>query len=168
MKKILILAIFMISSLFAINFNTASKEELMKIKGIGPKKAEAIIKYRKTHKINGVEDLKNIPGFGNKTVSKLKKPELKNKFNAKKQNAKSKMNAKKQQAKNKYSAKKNAMKNKFGSKKSEMKNKKQQLKNKYSSKKQNAKSKYQNKKQNLKNKFNSKKSSLKEKAGLFK
>ena len=35
-KKVLLLFVFTAVSLFAINFQTASKEELMSIKGIGP------------------------------------------------------------------------------------------------------------------------------------
>lgn len=60
-------------SLFAIvDFNTASKDELVQINGIGEKKALAIIEYRKSHKIESVDDLKNIKGFGDKLVSKIK------------------------------------------------------------------------------------------------
>lgn len=79
MKKILVILMMCSSFLFAaINLQTASKEELMSIKGIGPKKAEQIIEYRKTNVIKSADDLKNIKGFGdgliknveeNKTVS---------------------------------------------------------------------------------------------------
>ncbi len=72
-RKLLITMLFTASMLFAINLNTASKEELMSIKGIGAKKAEAIIKYRKTHKIKSAEDLKNIKGIGDNIVNNVKK-----------------------------------------------------------------------------------------------
>jgi len=50
MKKILFFMALSVSFLFsAINLQSASKDELMCIKGIGPKKAEAIIKYRKAN-----------------------------------------------------------------------------------------------------------------------
>lgn len=56
-----------------ININTATKEELTKIEGVGDKKAEKIIEYRTQHGgFNAPEDLKNISGFGEKTVAKLK------------------------------------------------------------------------------------------------
>ena len=51
-----------------ININTASADELMDLKGIGEKKAEAIIEFRKA---NGIfkqpEDLMKVPGIGPKT-----------------------------------------------------------------------------------------------------
>ena len=52
-----------------ININTASADELMNLKGIGEKKAKAIIEFRKT---NGLfkqpEDLIKVPGIGPKTL----------------------------------------------------------------------------------------------------
>lgn len=77
MKNILFKVLFALllsnSFLFAaIDFNTASKKELVNIKGIGDKKAEAILEYRKTHKIKSVDELVNIKGFGNKLVEKIK------------------------------------------------------------------------------------------------
>lgn len=51
-----------------ININTASANELMDLKGIGEKKAAAIIEFRET---NGIfkqpEDLMKVPGIGPKT-----------------------------------------------------------------------------------------------------
>lgn len=56
-----------------INLNTATKEQLCRITGIGDKKADLILKYRQEHgSFNSVDDLKNINGFGEKTVTKLK------------------------------------------------------------------------------------------------
>jgi competence protein ComEA len=57
---------------FAINLQKASKSELMQIKGIGEKKAESIIKYRKTHKIKSASDLKSLKGFGDKLINNIK------------------------------------------------------------------------------------------------
>lgn len=57
---------------FAIDINSATKEELMTIKGIGKKKAEAIINYRKTHKIKRVEELENIKGIGKNLINNLR------------------------------------------------------------------------------------------------
>jgi len=61
-----------ISFLFSINVQTASKDELMCIKGIGDKKADAIIKYRKSTKLKSPEDLLEIKGFGKVLVSNVK------------------------------------------------------------------------------------------------
>lgn len=73
MKKIIVLLILSFSFIFgAINLQTASKNELMSIKGIGPVKAEQIMMYRKSTKINSVDDLKNIKGFGPSIISNIK------------------------------------------------------------------------------------------------
>ncbi|WP_295730072.1 helix-hairpin-helix domain-containing protein [uncultured Limosilactobacillus sp.] len=56
-----------------VNLNTAGKDELTKIDGIGDKKAEKILEYRNQHGgFKTPADLKNIAGFGEKTVAKLK------------------------------------------------------------------------------------------------
>jgi len=74
MKKIVALLMLSVSfMLAALNLQTATKEELMGIKGIGDKKADQIIEYRKTNKINSPEELKNIKGFGNSIVSNIEK-----------------------------------------------------------------------------------------------
>ena len=56
-----------------INLNQATKEDLLKISGIGDKKADKIIEYRQSHgQFKTVDELKNVDGFGEKTVAKLK------------------------------------------------------------------------------------------------
>lgn len=73
MRKIVVFLMLCCSFLFAqINLQTASKEELMSIKGIGAKKADQIIEYRKTNTIKNPEDLKNIKGFGDSIVGNVK------------------------------------------------------------------------------------------------
>lgn len=62
-----------ISVFAATDLNTATAAELQKINGIGPKKAEAIIEYRKKTPFKSVEDLDKVPGFGKSTLEKVKK-----------------------------------------------------------------------------------------------
>ena len=73
MKKILVLLLLSVSFLFAaINLQTATKKELMSIKGVGSKKADAILKYRKSNILHSADDLKNIRGFGPKLIANAK------------------------------------------------------------------------------------------------
>lgn len=55
-----------------LNLNTASVEEIDQLPSISPKKAEAIVEYRKEHPLKSVEDLDNIKGFSPKGIAKLK------------------------------------------------------------------------------------------------
>jgi competence protein ComEA len=73
MKKILLMMVLTASFLTAINVQKASKDELMCIKGIGEKKASAIMKYRKSHKLKSAEDLLEIKGFGKVLVKNVQK-----------------------------------------------------------------------------------------------
>lgn len=47
-----------------VNINTASKEELTSLSGIGDKTAEKIINYRQKTPFSKKEDLMNVPGIG--------------------------------------------------------------------------------------------------------
>jgi competence protein ComEA len=71
MKKILFMLAITLSFLSALNVQKASKDELMCIKGIGEKKATAIIKYRKSHKLKSADDLLEIKGFGKVLVKNV-------------------------------------------------------------------------------------------------
>ncbi len=52
----------------SININTAPVEELMQLKGIGPKKAAVITEFREKHgPFKMPEDLIKVPGIGPKT-----------------------------------------------------------------------------------------------------
>ncbi|MCK8607322.1 ComEA family DNA-binding protein [Apilactobacillus ozensis] len=56
-----------------ININTADANQLTSISGIGDKKANKIIDYRNQNGLfSSLDDLKNVDGFGDKTVEKLK------------------------------------------------------------------------------------------------
>ena len=56
-----------------VNINTASKEELMTITGIGESKADCIISYRlEVGLFNTIEDIKNVSGIGDALFNKIK------------------------------------------------------------------------------------------------
>ena len=55
-----------------VNINTATLEELQTIKGIGQKKAEAILQYRKEHgAFRTKEDLLQVKGIGKKALEAI-------------------------------------------------------------------------------------------------
>lgn len=56
-----------------VNINTASKEELMKISGLGEAKADSIIKYREEHgAFKNIDDIKEVAGIGEALFEKIK------------------------------------------------------------------------------------------------
>lgn len=55
-----------------ININTATKDMLTSIPGVGSKMADKIIKYRQEHPFNSVDELLNITGIGKKKFEEIK------------------------------------------------------------------------------------------------
>ncbi len=56
-----------------ININTASREELMELSGIGGVYADRILQYRKDHgPFSSIEEICNVQGIGEKTFKKFK------------------------------------------------------------------------------------------------
>lgn len=60
------------SSSNLININTATKEDLDTLPGIGPATAQKIIDYRQEHgNFSSIEDIKNVKGIGEAKFSKM-------------------------------------------------------------------------------------------------
>lgn len=56
-----------------ININRATAEQLDQLNGIGPTRAQEIVKYRQDHgSFHRIEDIKNVPGIGDSTFNKFK------------------------------------------------------------------------------------------------
>jgi competence protein ComEA len=78
MTKLLLVLIgafmFSASAWAVVDINTATQSQLESLDGVGPKKAQAIIEYRKKNgAFKSTSDLDKVPGFGAKTVDALKK-----------------------------------------------------------------------------------------------
>jgi len=132
----------------AVNLQTASKDELMSIKGIGPVKADQIMKYRKSNKISSANDLQNIKGFGPGIIANVK---------GNKTVTKAKMGEKKQKSRIEDKRKSKISKSKeFGMSKNELKTKKQKINKKVKAKKTDIKTNAKTKKSEKKAKMTEK------------
>lgn len=69
MKKLLLAFVMWFAfsgvALAVVNINTATKEELTSLKGVGDKRAQEIIDYRKKNgNFKSVDELEKVPGIG--------------------------------------------------------------------------------------------------------
>ncbi len=74
-RTVLALGLALVSqlALAALNLNTATKEELVALSGIGPARAQAILDYRTAHGgFKSVDELKDVKGIGARRFDKLK------------------------------------------------------------------------------------------------
>ena len=72
--KTLLIILLGISFLFgAVDINNANKKELMSLKGIGDKKANAILNYTKENCFKDINALVDVKGIGSKTLEKNRK-----------------------------------------------------------------------------------------------
>jgi len=76
MKRLVLafaLALCSLAATAAVNLNTATKDELVALPGIGPAKAQAILDYRsKNGAFKSIEELKDVKGIGAKRYEKIK------------------------------------------------------------------------------------------------
>ena len=72
--KILAMALVSASMLFgAVDINNAGQKELMSLKGLGEKRAAAVMEYRKKHCFKSVDEITHVKGLGKKFLEKNKK-----------------------------------------------------------------------------------------------
>ena len=79
MKQIVVALAALLSAQLAcaaVNLNTATKDDLVALPGIGPAKAQAIVDYRNQHgPFRAVEDVRKVKGIGEKLYLQIR-PEL--------------------------------------------------------------------------------------------
>lgn len=71
LARLLLLAVLAtgLSGAHALDINRATAEELTQLKGVGPKRAADIVRYREQHgPIESVDQLLSIPGIGPKVL----------------------------------------------------------------------------------------------------
>lgn len=55
-----------------VNINKATVEELVVLKGVGPKIAERIVEYRNSNRFDKIEEIMQVKGIGPKTFEIIK------------------------------------------------------------------------------------------------
>ncbi len=69
---VFVIGMLMSLQLFAVNLNTATAKELSDLKGIGKSTAQKIIDYRAKHKFSSIEDVMKVKGVGQKKFDAIK------------------------------------------------------------------------------------------------
>ena len=70
MKKLLLFITLNLLVFASVDINNASVKDLATLKGVGAKKAEVIVAYRKDHCFKNADELTKIKGIGKKIVQK--------------------------------------------------------------------------------------------------
>ena len=55
-----------------VNINEATADQLERLPGIGPSRAQAIVQFRKTHPFKRLEELQRVKGLGKKSWNRLR------------------------------------------------------------------------------------------------
>lgn len=55
-----------------ININEAGVDQLVRLSGIGPSRAQAILAEREKRRFRRVEDIMRVPGIGRKTFARIR------------------------------------------------------------------------------------------------
>lgn len=82
LKKVLYVSIFTTSFSWAMSASmvqTAPAKELGCIKGLGAKKLQSLLNYRKSNKIEVLDDLLNVKGIGRATLKNIEEDQKKKK-----------------------------------------------------------------------------------------
>jgi competence ComEA-like helix-hairpin-helix protein len=71
--KLLLIASLLTTLLFSFDVKTADADQFLKFKGIGPVIAGRIIVYRQNHGFETVDDLIKVKGIGPKKLASIKR-----------------------------------------------------------------------------------------------
>ena len=72
MVKYFLILFFSFVSLFGLSLDEATVSDFRKIKGIGKKTAERIVKYRDEHQVTNIDDLIHVKGVGKRKLERIK------------------------------------------------------------------------------------------------
>ena len=72
MKFFMVMALAVSFLMASVDINSASVKELTTLKGVGVKKAEAIVAYRKQHCFKNINEIVKVKGIGKKFLEKNK------------------------------------------------------------------------------------------------
>ncbi len=72
MKIFIVVSLLASLALASVDINSANQKELSSLKGIGQKKAAAIIAYREGHCFKSINDLEKVKGISKKIIQNNK------------------------------------------------------------------------------------------------